>query len=269
MVSHIKMTIILAYKEDVSSLEAALREEGFAPQTQRATYTESELKYSKQSRCFMNHKSAWERAAVTEGYTLICESDFVPCIGLGQFPVFWPANDQRAWGYLYQGSPRLFALVGSPPWFRGHCAPLVAYVVNATVARELLGFFEHELTQYSLHDYFTFDAHLQWFLMGKDCRAYIPLRHYGEHGGIANQEHRAFGLSRGGEHHADNLQGRLHFLPQYAGQSKIRFHGTRLKYRILGWLRLFSGRWIVKTHVYEVSLATRIRMMAWGIARLL
>ena len=35
MVSHIKMTIILAYKEDVSSLEAALREEGFAPQTQR------------------------------------------------------------------------------------------------------------------------------------------------------------------------------------------------------------------------------------------
>lgn len=264
----VRQTIVLAYQEDVAPLVAALEKEGFAPHVQRAVYTDEELTYTRNSRCMLNHKAAWERAARSEGYTLICESDFVPCVGMGSFPVFWPLGDPRAWGYLYQGSPRLLALVGEEPWLRGHCAPLVAYVINAEVARNLLLFFEYELSKYALTEFFTFDAHLQWFVMGKDCRAYIPLRHYGEHGGMPNREHKEMGLPRAGVHRADNLQKHLHFLPQYARGSRLTYLKVRLLNRGLGWLRLFSGRWMTETNVYHWTRLERMRMLGWGLRRL-
>jgi hypothetical protein len=86
-----------------------------------------------------------ERAATHDGYTLICEADFVPCLRMGSLPVFWPLRDLLAWGYLYQGSPRLLALIRTEDgcFLRGHCAPLVCYVINAPVARLFLEFFSY------------------------------------------------------------------------------------------------------------------------------
>jgi hypothetical protein len=262
--------IVLAYKEDVQPLLTALEEERLPASLQRITYTPEEVAYALNSRCLLNHRLAWEKAALLPGYTLICESDFVPCRGLGDFPVFWPQTNARAWGYLYQGSPRLLWLSeGQPAYLRVHASPTVAYVVNATVAKMLLEYFEHVSSKYDLSQYFSFETFLQWHLMGKGAAAYMPPRHYGEHGGLPNKEHAAIGkLSQGGEHHADNLMARLRFLPQYARGSRSRFLFVRAKWRLMGVGRLLSGRWIETTNVYDLSFRDKCRMFLAGVARL-
>lgn len=262
--------LVLAYKEDAQPLLKALEEERLPTSLQRIVYTAEELAYAVNSRCLLNHRLAWEKAAHLPGYTLICESDFVPCRGLGDFPVFWPQTNARAWGYLYQGSPRLLALSEDrPAYLRVHASPTVAYVVNATVARMLLEYFEHVSSKYDLSTYFSFETYLQWHLTGKGAAAYMPLRHYGEHGGLPNKEHAAIGkLSHGGEHHADNLMGALHFMPQYARGRASRFLLVRAKWHLLGVVRLLFGRWIAETNVYDLSFRDKCRMFLVGAARL-
>jgi hypothetical protein len=185
-------------------------------------------------------------------------------------PVFWPQEKALAWGYLYQGSPRVLALVGPKHWIRGHCAPSVAYVINDSVADIFLRFFDYEMTKYSPDTYFNFEAHLQWWVMGKGAEAYIPFRHYGEHGGTPNSEHATVGaLTRAGAHRADALAGRLAFLPQYARGSRLRFYLIRAQARALGWARLITLRWIVPTDVYHHNWRDTVRMNILGVQRLL
>jgi hypothetical protein len=204
------------------------------------------------------------------GYTMICEADFVPCAQLGSLPVFWPIEKPLAWGYLYQGSPRLLSVVGKERFLRGHCAPTVAYVINSQVAKILLRFFDHEMNQYNPHSYFTWEAHLQWWVMGQGGEAYIPLKHYGEHGGAPNSEHMKFGReARGGRHRADNLASPLAFRPGYARNSWLDFVIERAGARALGWARLLTGRWIIDTNVYSRDWLDTINMQMIGVRRLL
>src|SRR5262249_25536939 len=142
------------------------------------------------------------------------------------FEVFWPLENDDAWGYLYQGSPRLLAVVGPERYLRGHTAPLVSYVINATVASLMLKFFEIETETYDLRTVFDFDSHLQWYVMGRGGEAFMPRYHYGEHGGMPNPEHIGR-LGRDGRHRADNLMSSLHFLPPYAEGSYVSFLRTR------------------------------------------
>jgi hypothetical protein len=60
----------------------------------------------------MNHRNAWLIAAEELSYTLIYEAAFVPCRYLGDLPVSRSVSSPMAWGYLYQGSPHLLAIVG-------------------------------------------------------------------------------------------------------------------------------------------------------------
>lgn len=265
----VERSYILAYREDVSVLVAALGEERLKPVVQRVQYSDEEMSYARCARTFINHHMAWQRAAAQDGYTLICESDFVPCRGLGGFDVFWPTDDPLAWGYLYQGSPRLFTLVGREQYLRGHCAPLVAYVINAAVARIFCDFFRDEMGRYDPRKYFTFDAHLQWFAMRHDSHAFITLRHYGEHGGLPNPEHAEAGMPRAGQHRADNLAAPLHFLPSYARGSRLRFLAVRAQSRLLGFARLFTNRWFVDIDAYPNDFMAKVKMMALGARRLL
>lgn len=264
----IRRSCVLAYREEVEPLVEALRIEHLNPMILRQEPSPCELTYSRATRTFLNHRSAWRVAANADGYTLICESDFVPCKEIGTFPSFWPLDDKLAWGYLYQGSPRILAITGSKQYLRGHCAPTVAYVVNSCVARIFCDFFEYEFARYNPVDYYTFEAHLQWWAMGRGAKAFIPPKHYGEHGGLPNPEHGRHGLSRAGSHRADNLVGPLHFLPLYSKGSRLRFLGTRLYARALGFGRLFSGRWIVDTDVYTNNWIAKLRMMIIGLRRL-
>jgi hypothetical protein len=261
-------SFILAYKENPNQLKGALEEEGLRPEIMRASYSPEQMRYSRATRTFMNHLEAWKRAVASSDYTLICESDFVPCIGLGNLPTFWPLQNPMAWGYLYQGSPRLLALIGDKPFLRAHTAPLVSYVLNAAVAEILIRFYHRELEVHRPEDYFTFDSHLQWFAMGQGAEAYMPLYHYGEHGGLPNPEHARHGLRRAGVHRADNLARALHFMPIYAEGSLTKLTIERSKGRLFGWARLFSGRWISRTNVYKLPLATLIKMHIVGIKRL-
>ncbi|AMN43735.1 hypothetical protein [Rhodoplanes sp. Z2-YC6860] len=262
--------IILAWREDVGKLQASLECEGFDVEVLRPDYTDEELKFSKNSRTFLNHKNAWEKAIAYEGYTLVCEADFVPCRGIGEFEVFWPADNPRAWGYLYQGSPRLLAIIGEKRLLRGHTAPLVSYVINSHVAGLMMKFFDYEAGRHDLRSYFTFDSHLQWYVMGLGAEAYIPWRHYGEHGGMPNPEHaRASSVTSRGEHRADNLMSSLHFLPAYARGSHVSFLRTRFVSRLLGFARLAMGRWIAVTNVYNLTPVDRARMYLIGFRRLL
>src|SRR5262249_56224311 len=96
----IDQALIVAYKEDVSQLVSSFLAEGFKVDVLRPHYTKEEQTYSKNSRTFLNHRNAWEKAIEIDNYTLICEADFVPCRGIGSFEVFWPLDNSRAWGYL-------------------------------------------------------------------------------------------------------------------------------------------------------------------------
>jgi hypothetical protein len=267
--SVIGRSYILAYRENVAPLAHALEVEQLHPTVLSAKYSEEEKTFARAIRTFMAHYSAWKCAREHEDYSLICEADFVPCIGLGAMQTFWPLNDPRAWGYLYQGSPRLLTLVGARPFLRAHCAPLVAYVVNAGVARALCDFFDDEMSRRDPTKYYPFDAHLQWEAMGRDCRAYMPMKHYGEHGGLPNPEHAAYGIPRAGQHRADNLASSLHFTPQYSFNSRLRYMAVRTHGRSLGLLRLVTSRWIAKTDAYHNNFATKARMYGVGIGRLL
>jgi hypothetical protein len=216
----------------------------------------------------MNHRNAWRIASENEGYTLICESDFVPCRGLGEFPIFWPPANPLAFGYLYQGSPRLL-WVSPEGYLRAHVSPTVAYVINARVAGLLLEFFDEETRGRSPRDYLTFEAHLQWWAMGRGAEAYIPARQYGEHGGFPQPEHRAAGVVKRAAHRADNLRGRLAFLPQYTKGDVGAFARARAHARLLGWARLLFGRWVIRTDAYDLSALDVLRMYIIGFRRLL
>ncbi len=263
-------SLIVCYKEDISALQNHLSASGLAPTELRGQYSPEELRLPAMTRCLINHRNAWRIAANTPGYTLICEADFVPCQDIGTLPVFWPDNNERAWGYLYQGSPRLLSLVGSERYLRAHCAPTVAYIINSWVAERLLQFFEVTSAANDMTKYFNFEVHIQWWLMGKGAEAYMPARHYGEHGGLPNVEHaRLSSLSRQGRHRADNLARPLAFLPEYARGSRLAFWKERIEARAYGWGRLASGRWISRTNVYTHNLSQTVAMQYIGLKRLM
>jgi hypothetical protein len=133
----------------------------------------------------------------------------------------------------------------------------------------MLRFFEGKIGEYETSSYVPWDAQLQWWVMGQGAEAYIPLRHYGEHGGLPNPEHAGSGLmGRAGRHRADNLAAPLAFLPQYASGSRLAYLKERAVARALGFSRLLTGRWIVDTNVYSRSVTTTASMYCIGLRRL-
>ena len=74
----LERVVVVAYREDTRALEAAIAAEGFTDVVvQRPVYTEEEQTYSRDFRCFMNHRNAWLDAATRPGWTLVIEADFV------------------------------------------------------------------------------------------------------------------------------------------------------------------------------------------------
>jgi hypothetical protein len=263
-------SVIVAYKENVGQLERTLRSSGLNPSIYRAQYTKLEEQYAANTRCLMSHHAAWQIAKERRGYTMICEADFVPCVDVGSLATFWPLEHPLAWGYLYQGSPRLLAIIEPGKYLRGHCAPAVAYVINSSVAELFTRFFEDQMKSYDPFSYFTWEAHLQWWAMGQGTEAYIPMKHYGEHGGAPNPEHSQYrSAAHGGKHRADNLIDCLAFTPLYASRGRTAFARERFEARALGWCRLLTGRWIVDTNVYSRTTWETVRMYAIGLRRLL
>lgn len=268
--------IILAYRENTDALEAALRAEGFEVAVQRAVYTAEELTYSRTIRCLLNHRDAWQKAARSDACTLIVESDFVPCRGLATLPApFDPArHGPLAWAFLYAGGPRII-------WARedgaleGHACCSVAMLVSPAAAAVLLRFVAHTTTGHDLTVHSLWDTRFQWWAMGEGARCFLPYRHYGEHGGIANPEHidsrvgwtrHVPALARSelfNNHHAECLAGPLRFLPPYARGSRTRFLAQRLVARLIGWARLMLGRVAAPAAELDAAARRRIRWIAF------
>jgi hypothetical protein len=242
--------VILAYREDTGQLERCLRDQGLEPVVQRASYTPQELTYSRTIRCLLNHLAVWRDAAQAPGCTLVMEADFVPCRGFADLPApFDPArHGPLAWAYLYAGGPRILR-VEPGPFIGGHSACTVAMLISPQVAPLMVAFAEKLMAPPAdLSAYSMWDTNLQWHVMGGGGRCYLPLRHYGEHGGEANPEHYAkkpglvarLGISQ--NHHAECLMGRLAFLPPYAHGRLSRYLRKRALAKLVGFGRLCTGR---------------------------
>jgi hypothetical protein len=268
--------IILAYREDTSALEAALRAEGFSVEVQRATYSAGELEFSRTIRCLLNHQKAWQKAAARARPTVIVEGDFVPCRGFGRAPApFDPArHGPLAWAFLYAGGPRFTR--GHPDGaLEGHAACPVALLLSPAAAPLLVRYAEEELARCDPRAHSMWDALFQWYVMGWGGRCFLPWKHFGEHGGRANPEHAAARIGWTGRlpflsrlnlfnnHHAECLLAPLHFLPPYADGSRLRFLAIRSLARLIGWVRLLRGR--VVLHIPEATPAeyARARRAAW------
>lgn len=273
------LAIILAYREDTTRLEEALRAEGFKVEVQRAVYSERELTYSRTIRCLLNHLAAWRRAAAREGCTVVVESDFVPCVGSGRAPApFDPAlHGPRAWAFLYGGGPRII-WAHTDGTLEGHAACPVATLISPGAATLLVRFGDEEVARCDLAAHSMWDTIFQWWVMGWGGRCFMPRRHYGEHGGLVNPEH---GVARVGwasrfpllmrlpafnNHHAECLLGPLHFQPPYARGSRLSFAFTRLVARLIGWARALRGR--VSTPARELNFRDRWRCNIAAFSRL-
>jgi len=258
---------VIAGRESVAQLVEALAVERLQPAVLRSASSGDE-RADAQTQCLLSHRAAWRLAARHDGWTLVCEGDFVPCLGMGGFPAFWPVDDPHAWGYLYQGSPRLLALTGPRPYLRGGCAPLVAYVINATVARILCDLLDERMALHDPSEHRPVDGWLQGRLVAQGYSAYFPRRHYGEHGGPPHPGQRACGARLAGIHRADNLAGRLHFLPHYSRGSWLRFAAVRAAARLRGLARLATDRRIIDADIYPDDRLTRLRMLGIAVGRL-
>ncbi len=277
----IARTIILAYREDTSILENALRAEGLAPVVQRRTYDLTEQTYSRTIRCLLNHADAWRAAAAaSDGYTLIVEADFVPCRGFASLraPFDPEQHGPLAWAFLYAGGPR-FIRVLSGGFIWGHAACPVAILVPPGVATHLAGFADKlirdtpDLTAYSL-----WDTVFQWHMMGHGATCFMPYRHYGEHGGLPNPEHKIAGHGRLAQlarrlhldvfdnHHAECLQAPLAFLPSYARGRRLLYLRTRLLAKLVGLARVFTGRVVEPGHA--MTRRERLRAYRFAFSRL-
>ncbi len=235
-------SIIVAHKEDTSSLERSLQEEGFGVQVIRTEYSQQELAFSAIIRCLITHSCAWKVAARRNAPTVILEADFVPSKGFGSMPVPIPASRaQNSLGYLYACGPQIWD-IEDHRYARGHAGAMVALFVPAMVAGALLEFFDEQMAQNPRGEYVPWDAAVGYWLKKRGMESYIPYRQYGEHGGIQNPEHRVAGLGR--QHRADVLNGDLCFMPAYAQGSRITLLRTRLWARYWGIVRLLTGRFL-------------------------
>lgn len=233
---------IVAYREDVGELQRALSGEGLRSVVIRPHYSEEERGYSAIVRCLLNHRNAWRECAASQALNMIVEADFVPVRGFARLPVPFDLNRQdRALGWLYACGPVLYDL-DDQGYARGHAAAPVATLLGARTAGVLLEFAEAELSSHDPRDYIPFDTHIRVYLQQRGINSYLPWRHYGEHGGIPNPEHRTAGVAA--THRADRLYGRLHFLPAYARGSRMRYRGVRLQAWLRGLGRLVLARYV-------------------------
>lgn len=237
--------LIVAYKESTERLEQALAQSGLRCEVLRQQPQPEHQGFSASYRCLLNHCRAWQQASTTTQPTLIVEADFVPVVGLGQFPLPCnPNSPQLGITWLYLCAPQVYSL-SAEGFAEGFSTAMVAYIVTPQSARALIDLAEEIRCQSQPLSYSTWDSTVDGFLRDRGFKNYIPFRNYGEHGGCPNPEHRQHGLSAA--HRADVLYGQLSFMPPYAAASKciyLSYAAIRLQARLKGIGRLLAGKFL-------------------------
>ena len=104
------------------------------------------------------------------------------------------------------------------------CNTTVAYVLSRESAVLLQDFDEEEIARTNLRNYTSWETRLGSFLRKrKGIRNHIPLRQFGEHGGLPNPEHKRAGLRDW--HEADMLACPLAFQPPVRRQQSNSIQG--------------------------------------------
>lgn len=265
----IQKVFILRYQEEVAPLVAALRDEGFDQiELVSRNYTELEQSYARSYRCLMGHCDAWQRAASEPGYSLILEADFVPCRGFGRMKPPIPVNSTGpVWGWLYSSAQRVYQYDGE--FIIGHSGAPVATLINAPAASIVSGFVEEENKYRHPSEYSLWDTYVRTYAAYNGVTTYLPIRSYGEHGGLANPEHRLHKVNPC--HQADVLIAPLHFLPPYAKHSRLSYKVIRAKAYLRAWARLFAFRYVEIGTLKntDFSIKVKLRLMWLGLKRLI
>jgi len=238
----INRVYVLACEENTTELERAFRAEGFSAKVIRPEYDAAQTSWSRAAKCLWGHRCIWQEIAQAEdSLVIVCEADFVPCVGIGKLPLPFHMDDAPdALGYLYAGGVEVFD-IHHGLYARGHASCTVAYVVGPSVARRLIDFADQHLADHG-SGHTLWDCDLGWDVKKQGVKCWMPYRQYGEHGGIPNPEHAAQGFNP--THQADLLYDRLQFLPAYAKGSRLTYCKTRLMARIRGLGRLVGNRYL-------------------------
>jgi len=265
----VSQVLIIYQNEDVDELVFAMRMEGFSKvEKVKAHYNKIQNTYTNQSKCLLAHKYAWNKCSEVDGLTIILEADFVPCRGIGQMNLpFDTTKIGAAWGWLYSCAQRVYEYDGQ--FVRGHSGTMVAYVLDKVAAKKIMGFVDWEFGKNNPKSYSPWDVYIRIYAQQQGVSMYLTPRSYGEHGGTPNPEHGKFGIKA--NHNADVLSSPLHFLPQYAHGSRVKYLWTRLAAYLRAWARLISGRYIEKPVLTTkaTSCKYKLRMMGMAIRRLL
>jgi hypothetical protein len=260
--------VVIAYREDVRQLVSMLVGQGFDVRVQRGKYSDEETQYSRSCRCLMNHAAAWRAiAAGTDQLTIVVEADFVPCRRFADLRAPFPVRRRPLFAWLYSAGSILYGIdqEGFP---YGHGNTTVAYVLSREAAAALQEFYEEEIARTNLRNYISWEKRLGKFLRRrKDILNHIPMRQFGEHGGLPNPEHKQNG--KRDWHQADMLAGPLAFQPLYASNNRIRYRAIRLRGWLRGWFRVMTLRFFDPRHTDADTSRGRARLAVLSVSRLL
>jgi len=260
-----RQAYLITHREDTRPLRKALNQQGFAVTAIRSSYSPRERTFASSERVLINHAKAWQAIARSGCHGLVLEADFVPVRGFGQLLLPVPRGRLKtSIAYLYGVGVEFWDLAEHPSVMRGHAGGMVAYAIAAEVAASLLSFVSTHRRQNPDGHYSCWDSKLGYWLKERGIESYLPLRQYGEHGGVGNPEHAAAGLRA--TDHADALSGPLCFLPAYAQGSTLRFLWTRWLARLWGWGRLLAGRTLT---VHNLLRSNPVAMARFAVGRLL
>ncbi|MEW5860318.1 MAG: LPS biosynthesis glycosyltransferase [Cyanobacteriota bacterium] len=263
LVDGIGKAFIIAYKEPTHLLQEALTKEGLRCEVLRQKHKPEYKNFSPSYLCLLNHRRAWERAVQERKPILIVEADFVPVVGFGSLPLpFNPNQNNVGISWLYTCASQVYS-VSKDGYAEGFSVSTVAYIVTPQGAQCLIELAEEITRTSGPTAYSSWDSNIDSFLRSKKLKNYIPLRNYGEHGGMPNLEHHQNGLSK--THRADVLYGKLAFLPLYASDAKnsnLKLLSARLQARLKGVARLATGRFLRVPVLKGSSVPTRLLSFA-------
>lgn len=261
-----KQVLIIAYKESTQQLETCLNQSGFTCEVLRQQIQPEQADFSRSYRCLLNHRRAWEITSQSNQPSIILEADFVPVLGFGQFPLpFNPEQTNVGISWLYTCASQVY-YVSPEGYAEGFSTSAVGYIVTPKAAGYLIELAAEISEKFGPYKYSTWDSNIDDFLRQRQLKNYIPWRNYGEHGGLANPEHKQHSLGR--THRADILYNKLAFIPMYATDEKAdkgEFLRVRVWARLKGIARLLTGRFL-RLKVIKGS-STPLRLIRFAVIR--
>jgi hypothetical protein len=270
LVDCIAQTFVIAYKESTEQLSEMLSNAGFDCRVLRQVHQPEYEGYSPSFLCLLNHRSAWELAARSHQPTLIVEADFVPVENFAKLPPpFDPEDADMGIAWLYTCAAQIYNVSDSVSgqYAQGYSTSMVAYVVNAKSAQQLIDLAAQIEQEPGPKAYSPWDSGIEYYLRDRGAHNYVPFRNYGEHGGLPNPEHGQNKLSKA--HRADVLYGKLAFAPMYAqahGQvNRWQWMKGRAYGRIKGFGRLLLMKYLRGEVIRNSSQGGRL--VRWAIAR--